>query len=190
MSFNGHWWFIALSSIFENVFLLLKVPTIGRMLSIRFDLLTKHILWRVFSVCSKDVLIFKNVFRCNILLHLYAMYTNLIAVASFKVIDRIYLFNLKHIDSIFTFIYYCFYTLHLHKPYRYDAVPSSHVPPFSHGTLPQSSWLISQFVPRNPVGHVQLYPPNVCWHAPLFKHGEGVQKSTVVLQVGPVQMQL
>lgn len=99
MSFNGHWWFIALSSIFENVFLLLKVPTIGRMLSIRFDLLTKHILWRVFSVCFKDVLIFKNVFRCNILLHLYAMYTNLIAVASFKVIDRIYLFNLKHIDS-------------------------------------------------------------------------------------------
>lgn len=76
------------------------------------------------------------------------------------------------------------------KIYRYDAVPSSHVPPFWHGTLPQSSWLISQLVPRNPVGQVQLYPPNLCWHTPLFKHGEGVQKSTVVLQVGPVQMQL
>lgn len=76
------------------------------------------------------------------------------------------------------------------KIYRYDAVPSSHVPPFWHGTLPQSSWLISQLVPRNPVGQVQLYPPSLCWHTPLFKHGEGVQKSTVVLQVGPVQMQL
>ena len=66
-------------------------------------------------------------------------------------------------------------------------IPSTHVPPLSQESTPQSLILLLHVKPLNPVPvqlHVYVLTPSIHW--PLFKHGPNAQSSILLLHVGPL----